>query len=117
MSGQGISANLARAILGLRGAREVVLGIPASGTRAWDVILVLYLADAEGRRLTGREAIVESGAGFEAGRRWLSYLSQAGIVVGDGHLNEDVIVTLAPHAVTRMEEFIDHARAIVRDPG
>ena len=117
MSGQGISANLARAILDSRGAREGVLGTPASSTRAWDIILVLYLADAEGRRLTGREAIVESGTSYEAGRRWLSYLSRTGIVVGDGDLNENVLVTLAPHAVSQMEDFIDHARAIIKDPG
>ena len=102
------SADVVRTMLQLRADQDMLFGVPLGRGYGWDIILVLFIADAEGRELTGRQAIIRAGVAFEAGKRWLSYIANAGIVLGDGELDPDVVVTLAPYAVSRIEEYVGH---------
>lgn len=86
MTGFDDSARYARNMLALRAEQDSLLGVLLRGTIAWDILLVLYVADAEGKRITGRKALKTSGARLEAGKRWLSFLSSEGLVIGDSEL-------------------------------
>ncbi len=104
------SALYAREMLARRAEQDTMFEVALRGTRAWDILLTLYVADAEGRQLTGRQVLLESNIRLEPGKRWLSLLSTEGLVIGDGELAIDVIVTIAPYAVTQLESYIERCR-------
>lgn len=108
MGGQGQSARLAKFELAMRRQRRLVFGDNVSPPGGWDIIIVLYIADTEGERLTVRETIERTGGCPEVGKRWVAHLSRTGVVVGDGYGRVDDVVTLAPETITRIEEMIDH---------
>ena len=48
------------------------------GEQVWDMLLILFIADGQGERLTGRMVIDREGGSIEAGQRWLRGLTQLG---------------------------------------
>lgn len=100
------SARLAKIMLALRVEQDTVLGMPIARTYAWDIVLVLYVADAEGRSLTGREAISASGTALEVGCRYLNYLASGGIIIGEDRIDPDQPITLAPAVLTHLEGYL-----------
>ncbi|MGI4948218.1 MAG: hypothetical protein ACRYHC_05935 [Janthinobacterium lividum] len=108
---QGQSTRLARFALAFLSERHVVFGPDVSVSDGWDIILVLYLAEADGRRLTVRDAIERAGATIESGRRRIAHYSATGLIIGDGGGDLDDMVTLAPATVTKVEDLIERARA------
>ncbi|WP_174298206.1 hypothetical protein [Sphingomonas bacterium] len=98
----------------IRSERRAIFGTDVSAPDNWDIILILYLADAEGERLTGRETIERTGGCPEAGRRRIAHLSHSGMIAGDIHGSADDVVTLAPAAITKVERWLDHAWARIQ---
>lgn len=79
------------------------------GEQAWDMLLILFVADALGECITGREAVSRDGGSAESGRRWLRYLSRRQYVVGDGDGDLDDTLTLTPLCLNLLERWLEDA--------
>ncbi|WP_375381942.1 hypothetical protein [uncultured Sphingomonas sp.] len=107
MNAQGCSAKLARLALLLRSEQRSVFGSGVSTSDGWDVILILFIADADGRRFTVGEVVARAEGEPEATRRRIAHLSHTGVVVGDGSGHMDDVITLAPIALTDVEDMLE----------
>jgi DNA-binding MarR family transcriptional regulator len=107
--GSNPSAGLTASIIKFRQCRADVLPAELFSEPAWDLLLELFLADAEGRRITAREVADKSNISPGVMSRWLQHLSKIGYVVGDGTGDLDDMLTLSAEALQRMEQIIDRA--------
>ena len=106
------SASLAAAILDFRRSRLTVLPAELFAEPAWDLLLELFLADAEGRRLTARQVCKRSNISESVMSRWLTHLSQSGFVVGDGDGDLDDPLTLSADMLAKIEHIMARAQTL-----
>jgi hypothetical protein len=85
------------------------------GEQAWELLLILFVADARGERLSGRMAIDQQGGAVETGRRLLQYLTSRNLIVGDGEGHLDDTLTLTPAGLQKLELWLSEARAAFAD--
>ncbi|SEJ58255.1 hypothetical protein SAMN05428950_10293 [Sphingomonas sp. OV641] len=103
-------AEFARAILEVRRDRRREL--PAElfgGELAYELLLILFIADARGERLTGKSALEQAGGVSAAGRRWIEYLTREKLIIGDGDGNLDDTLTLTAKALNALEGWLSRA--------
>ncbi len=101
---------LARQAYGLRRKRAAIFGNPELfGEPAWDILLDLYIAHAEGKPVSVSSACIGSAAPATTGLRWLGVLAEEGLVVreNDPEDNRRVLVRLTAKGITAMERFFD----------
>lgn len=104
-------AELAQTILDVRIRRDRDLpGELFGGELAYELLLVLFVADANGQRLSGRMALAKVGGSQRVGRRWIEYLTRRQLIVGDGDGNLDDTLTLTPRALNALEQWLSDAR-------
>jgi DNA-binding IclR family transcriptional regulator len=72
-------------------------------------LLELFIADSEGRRLTGADVSDACDIPPTVLSRWLKYLSKAGFVIGDGDGNLTDQLTLSGKGMESMEQAISKA--------
>lgn len=106
------AASLAAAILDFRRLRLKILPPDLFAEPAWDLLLELFVADAEGRRLTARQVCGRSSIPPSVMSRWLNHLSQSGFVVGDGKGDLDDLLTLSAEMLAKIEDMMEHAREL-----
>ena len=109
--GDDTLAELARAILAVRRDRRREL--PAElfgGELAYELLLVLFVADARGERLTGFTALEQIGGVSATGRRWIEYLTREKLVLGDGDGDLNDTLTLTAKALNALEGWLSRAR-------
>jgi hypothetical protein len=107
---------LAGMMLGVRKSRAA--HVPADllrGEQVWDMLLILFIADGRGERLTGRSVLGEDGGSTETGRRWIQYLTRIGYVVGDGQGDIEDVLTMTPEGVHVLETWLREAFDRYRD--
>jgi len=97
------AATLARSIFELRKRRARHLPEAALSETAWNILLALFVADADGRRTTGAEVIALAEVAASAGERWVRALHGEGLVIGDGSGNLDDIIALTPAGISAVE--------------
>lgn len=102
-------ATFARKLLEVREQRYERFGHALFDEYAWEMLLALFIADAEGRRLTARQAMEESRASPAIGRRWLAHLSHVGMVRVQDLDDPDRPVTLTDATLHDMEQFLKEA--------
>jgi hypothetical protein len=105
-------ASLAAAILAFRRSRSKILPPELFAEPAWDLLLELFVADAQGRRLTARQVCDRANVPPSVMSRWLKHLSQNSFVVGDGEGELDDLLTLSAEMLAKMEIMMDHARQL-----
>ncbi len=106
---------LARALLRIRQSRAGRFNAGLfHGEQVWNLLLILFIADGRGERLTGRMAIEREGGSLEVGRRWFRYLTQLGYIVGDGEGHLDDPLTMTPECVHELEAWLREARDDLR---
>lgn len=71
----------ARLIVRGRDMRDLVLGSSLFADPAWDLILALYIATAEGRQVTEEEARQASRVSPTTATRWINELERIGRIV------------------------------------
>lgn len=101
---------LARQAYMLRRKRAAIFGKPELfGEPAWDILLDLYIAHAEGKPVSVSSACIGSAAPATTGLRWLGVLAEEGLVVreNDADDNRRVLVRLTSGGITAMEQFFD----------
>jgi hypothetical protein len=112
MQGQDRASAIALAILAFRRAREEVLPAAIFGEPAWELLLELFVADANGQRLTGREVSLRSNVSPAIMSRWLVHLSKTGCIVGDGSGDLDDLLTLSGAALEGIEHLMKRAHSL-----
>lgn len=103
-------AELARSILKIRRFPVQEFSESLFGDVAWDMLLILFIANAEGRRRTGRELIRACSMSFGVGTRWMAHLNKIGLVVGDGEGHVDDVLTISAVGLGKMERLLSCAR-------
>ncbi len=101
---------LARKAYALRRRRATIFGNPdLFGEPAWDILLDLYIAHAEGKAVSVSSACIGSAAPATTGLRWLGVLADEGFVARENDHDDQrrVMVRLSPSGLAAMEQFFD----------
>lgn len=79
------------------------------GEPAWDILLDLYIAHADGKPVSVSSACIGSAAPPTTGLRWLGVLAEEGLVVRENYADDHrrVLVRLTRAGITAMERFFD----------
>jgi len=106
------AAQIASAILSFRRYRLRALSPDIFGEPAWDLLLEVFVADAEGAPMTARIAAERSETPPSVMSRWLKHLSAKNLVIGDGDGNLDDELTLSGAGMAAIESVLLQARAL-----
>lgn len=101
---------LARKAYALRRKRVSIFGNPdLFGEPAWDIMLDLYIAQAEGKPVSVSSACIGSASPPTTGLRWLGVLAEEGLVVreNDPEDHRRVLVRLTTVGIAAMDRFFD----------
>lgn len=101
---------LARKAYALRRRRAAIFGNPdLFGEPAWDILLDLYIAHAQGKAVSVSSACIGSAAPATTGLRWLGVLADEGFVARENDHDDQrrVMVRLSPSGLAAMEQFFD----------
>jgi len=96
----------ARTILVNRRSRLDLLPAELFGEWPWEMLLTLFVADSEGRRLSARMIAAELACGPLTMTRWMQHLTRTGLVIGDAATDPDEPLTLSPTAITALESYL-----------
>lgn len=110
MTDHDSAASVAEAIIAFRRTRRNFLPADIFSEPAWDLLLELFIADSEGRRLTAADVSDRCDIPPTVLSRWLKYLSKAGFVIGDGHGDLTDQLTLSGKGMESMEQAMSKAR-------
>lgn len=101
---------LARKAYTLRRKRAAIFGKPDMfGEPAWDILLDLYIAHAQGKPVSVSSACIGSAAPATTGLRWLGILADEGLIARENDVgdNRRVLVRLSNAGIAAMERFFD----------
>lgn len=114
MRGSDELADIARAMLAFRRIRPQELPNGLFSETGWEFLLELFIADADGERLTGHMVVERSGTTDASASRWLMHLSAEGLVIGDGSGDLDDTLTLAPSALGHIESLMTQGIVLIQ---
>lgn len=103
MNGHDEATALARSIFELRRMRAHHLPEAVLSEIAWNILLALFVADADGHRMTGTDVIAIAEAPVSTGRRWIMALHDEGLVIGDGHGRLQDVIGLTAKGISAVE--------------
>jgi hypothetical protein len=106
------AAATAGAILKFRRIRSEILPCELFAEPGWDLLLELFVADANGHRLTARAVSERDNIPPSVLSRWLIHLTQIGFIVGDGNGNLDDPLTLSGKALDTVESVMAKANEL-----
>jgi hypothetical protein len=104
---------LARHAYGLRRQRAAIFGSgDLFGEPAWDILLDLYIAQAEGKPVSVSSACIGSASPPTTGLRWLAVLTEQGLIArtADQQDHRRIMVRLTARGMAAMEQFLTLAR-------
>ena len=104
MIGQDDLALLAMELVRIRRARSENFPADLFSEPAWDLLLELFIADAQGCRLTGGAVSSRSCIHRSVMSRWLRHMTKIGLLIGDGTGNLDDLLTLSAKGLEAMEK-------------
>ena len=108
-------AGLAALMLAFRRIRTEDFPPTLFSEPAWDYLLELFVADARGVRMTGRQVSERLNISGGVASRWLMYLTAEGLIIGDGSGNLDDELTLSGTAMAKMERLLQKADGLKQD--
>ncbi len=102
-------SDVARRILRLRRKREAVLDAALFADPAWDILLDLLVADADGRTVSVGDVCLAAAVPATTGLRWLQALAERGYVQISRHDYDGRrrVVCLAPEARSRLNALLE----------
>ncbi|MES3151787.1 hypothetical protein [Sphingomonas faeni] len=103
MNGDDEATALARSIFELRRMRADHLPEGVLSEIAWNILLALFVADADGRRMTGHDVLAVAEAPVSTGRRWIMALHSERLVIGDGQGHLEDVIGLTPEGISAVE--------------
>ena len=96
-------ARQARHILAMRRARQDHLPAILFGEPGWELLLQLYVAEAERHRLSSAQCVALSSSPPSTAARWIKLLVQEGLVIDD---SVGETLSLTPHARELLRGFL-----------
>jgi len=109
------TARCALAILDSRRRRKAYLSSDLFGEAAWDALLHLFVADAEGRKITGWELASASDSNPSVLSRWLALLSAMNLILaGSGPIMDRALV-LSPAGFEALEGYLEETLRVCSD--
>lgn len=104
---------LARAMRRARVRRADHVSKAMLGEPAWDMLLVLYINDREGPRLSVGKLATLSGAPMTTALRWLDYLAKERFITRQPHPNDrrSEIIELTDRARSVLEQYLSETLA------
>jgi len=105
------SAHIAKRYLRARRERARLFPEELFADPAWDILLDLYVAQANKQRISISAACIASGVPSTTGLRWIGRLEELGLVRRNDDPNDRrrAYIALTPTAVSRVERWIaDH---------
>ena len=108
-AGSGSPAANVRAILKARRAREEMIGRDLFADPAWDMLLDLYAADLEQRKVSTTELCIAAAVPSTTALRWIEKLAQMTFVIRkEDHLDgRRIWVSLSPAARLMMKAYFE----------
>lgn len=106
------TARMAQTLLDFRRIRPDALPSGLFSETGWELLLELFIADANGARLTGRQFASENGAYLSTTSRWMKALTAEGLIQGDGNGEVDDPIMLTGKGLQQMEALMEQARAL-----
>lgn len=100
-------ARIARHFLDARRARLDIMPRELFGEPAWDMLLDLFIAHHEGKRISVSSACIASGGSATTALRWLSRLEALGLIVrvGDSADRRRIFIELTQETRARLEHW------------
>jgi len=97
-----------KAYLKVRRARESLFPCELFGEAAWDILLDLYVNDAQGKSVSISDACIASGVAPTTGLRWINKLLEAGLIIrsDDPHDRRKSYLKFAGDTDSRVERWI-----------
>lgn len=108
------NAEQARAIYRVRRSRSSIFDTPEIfGEPAWDILLDLYIATAEGKDISVSSACIGSAVPPTTGLRWLGILADKGLIVRrhDPLDQRRILVHLTREGLEMMDRFFEAVEA------
>ena len=112
MRGNDQAAQLAASILRFRQFRAKVLTSDMFGEPAWELLLEVFVADANGEAVTGRMVAERRGVSPMVISKWLKHLTVQGLIVGDGDGDVDDELALSGIGMEKTETVLLEARIL-----
>lgn len=100
------AARIAAAILDLRRRRADHLPKILFSEPAWSLLLILFIADSRGERLTASEACRRTGETMAIAQRWLKVLEVEALATCHEKCDDGHLVTLTPKGIDAVEACI-----------
>ena len=110
MIGHDEAARLARIVLDLRNRRAEHLPAELLGEQSWGILLALFVADAEGERLTAADACARVGGSSVVAVRWLYALERYGLVACEAQCEGRQLVALTASGISAVEACMQDAQ-------
>lgn len=106
---QPLLTSLARGLYAMRRRRVALFGKQRIfGEPAWDLLLDLYIAEQEGKRLPVTSACIGAAVPTTTGLRWLGILERSGLLVRENDPRDArrTYVRISPQAQAAMSRFL-----------
>lgn len=107
---------LAKQISEVRSARSAFVDPTLLGEPGYDILIAIFIADAERRPLRVADLAVVAGVPASTALRWVRTLEELGLVIQIErypHIDEQ-FVELRPEGLKQMSRHLDHARRTSR---
>lgn len=102
-------AEMARRLLQLRALRWDYFQSDLFDEHAWNILLVLFIAEASGRETNEALAMREASVPPTIGLRWITHLEKSGLVERG---SDATILYLTAHSRAEMGEYLDEAERV-----
>lgn len=109
-----VAARLVKSVLTARRKREEIFGSELFADPAWDILLQMYAAHVEHRRVSVTAASATASVPATTGLRWLDKLEKEGLLVreNDPFDGRRTWIGLTDHAVSKMKDCLQFCGAI-----
>ena len=107
------AAALARTIFDLRRRRADHLPAEVLGEATWGMLLIMFIADAAGTRLTAYDLFAEATVHPPTGKRWMAVLMEAGLASSDGPCMGTNVVSLTAKGISAIEACMQDASEVM----
>ena len=107
------AAALARTIFDLRRRRADHLPAEVLGEATWGMLLIMFIADSAGTRLTAHDLFAEAAIYPSTGKRWMAVLMEAGLASSDGPCLGGNVVSLTAKGISAIEACMQDASEVM----
>lgn len=107
-------ARTASRLLKMRGLRWDYFNHDLFDEHAWNMLLILFIAQAEGRSMNVANLCSDSGAAATTGPRWIRHLTESRLIEHDGE-GDAALVVLTAMARAELADYLFEVQRMFED--